>query len=666
MYVCPKCGKEYKKDMLRRCNYCKKVIGCNYCLSPGTLEYRYCDEHNPKPKKNKDEEILKFIKIFNKDITSDEPLYKHAVLQLTKIASEEEGLNKIIALFKNETEKNNGSDTVIEGLIDVFENVRNEKVIEPIVEYINNSYKNDNFAHLDESIELLFKIKTDKAIEKIKELSIYPSVEIRMKILNDLSEISKDDETNPKILEIYNQMLSGRSKEYVENIYSLIDNLTNIDYRNRDNAVRELAEMDSKKELVEFLDSSNPHILKYTIMALALKNGLKKNNKETEKDSAHEDDTETLADTKIFGYMKHEISFVMESVILYLKSKEMYDKIFEMVNNDSIDVKISALDALIEGGELAKKYIDKIMESGDEFEKNYVSNEELRYAENVKKEIALHDEYAQDFIIANEKNEAIEEYNEILKIDKNNSNAYLNLGQIYYEIYHYKEAEEYVKKHLEISPDSFEGWNLLGRIYNTKGMEKEAIDVFKKSIAVKNDILPHLFLGEIAQKNKNFDEAIEEYRDILKIEERPSIRLRLIEILRKQGKKDEAINELQKGISIFPDKIDFYKQLSTMLLDEQKLSDAEKLLRIACNKFPDDVEIAGMLASVLFYLNKYSESEHTIKKIFAENPDIIKSRDHAILHEILSRSLSEQGKMTEAARELKTARNLDPSLNRRR
>ncbi|MDI6730179.1 MAG: hypothetical protein QMD06_01385 [Candidatus Altarchaeum sp.] len=93
---------------------------------------------------------------------------------------------------------------------------------------------------------------------------------------------------------------------------------------------------------------------------------------------------------------------------------------------------------------------------------------------------------------------------EILKIEKNNAHAYLNLCKVYSKIYRYKEVEKCAKKHLEISQDSKE-WNLLRRIYNSKGMEKEAIDVFKKSIATESNFLSHLFLGEIEQRAKNFD-----------------------------------------------------------------------------------------------------------------------------------------------------------------
>jgi len=362
--------------------------------------------------------------------------------------------------------------------------------------------------------------------------------------------------------------------------------------------------------------------------------------------------------------MKHEDGFVRENVVSYLKSKCKYDKIFEAISDDSTNVRISALDALIEGGEHAKEYIDKIIGGDNEFARTYISNEEMRYAENVKREIDLHGKYAREFVNYDEEEEAIEEYKEILKIDKNNAPAYLNLGEVYSKIYRYKEAEECAKKHLEISQDS-EGWNLLGRIYNSKGMEKEAIDAFKKSIATKSNLLSHLFLGEIEQRAKNFDEAIKEYTALLKIKDIAAIRSRIFEILREQNKKEDAMNELQKGIDAFPDEIEFYKDLSMMLIDAEKLSDAEKLLRTAYRKFPYDAETAGMLASTLFQLHKYSESEYIIKKVFAENPDVIKSGKHAILHEILGMSLGEQGKVVEATKELKTARYLDPSLGRK-
>ncbi|MDI6730180.1 MAG: hypothetical protein QMD06_01390 [Candidatus Altarchaeum sp.] len=108
-------------------------------------------------------------------------------------------------------------------------------------------------------------------------------------------------------------------------------------------------------------------------------------------------------------------------------------------------------------------------------------------------------------------------------------------------------------------------------------------------------------------------EAIKEYTTLLKIKDIVAIRSKIFKILREQDKKENAMNELQKGIDAFPDEIKFYKDLSMILIDAQKLSDAQKLLRTAYRKFPYDAETAGMLASTLFQLHKYSESEYIIE-----------------------------------------------------
>ncbi|MDI6730181.1 MAG: hypothetical protein QMD06_01395 [Candidatus Altarchaeum sp.] len=56
---------------------------------------------------------------------------------------------------------------------------------------------------------------------------------------------------------------------------------------------------------------------------------------------------------------------------------------------------------------------------------------------------------------------------------------------------------------------------------------------------------------------------------------------------------------------------------------------------------------------------------YIIKKIFAENPGVVKSEKHAIFYEILCINLGEQGKVAEATKELKTAHFLDPLLGRK-
>jgi tetratricopeptide (TPR) repeat protein len=92
--------------------------------------------------------------------------------------------------------------------------------------------------------------------------------------------------------------------------------------------------------------------------------------------------------------------------------------------------------------------------------------------------------------------EAIEAYEQSLKIKPDFADAYINIGIDYYELGRYEKAINAFKQAIGIKPDLLPAYNKLGAAYIICGEYSKAIDTFKKVIEVDpNDVSAHFNLG---------------------------------------------------------------------------------------------------------------------------------------------------------------------------
>ena len=79
---------------------------------------------------------------------------------------------------------------------------------------------------------------------------------------------------------------------------------------------------------------------------------------------------------------------------------------------------------------------------------------------------------------------SIKSFKEIIEIDKNNSDAYYNLGIIYKTIKEFDNSIINYNKCIEINPYKFEAYNNLGNIYRDKNKTKQAIDKYIQCLEI--------------------------------------------------------------------------------------------------------------------------------------------------------------------------------------
>ena len=263
-------------------------------------------------------------------------------------------------------------------------------------------------------------------------------------------------------------------------------------------------------------------------------------------------------------------------------------------------------------------------------------------------------------------NNAIREFEEIVRIDPNERQSFLMLGRLYQIKGDRIKATEIYRKFLGAEPGSEEGVTALAKLQMDAGNNKEAAALLEEFIKGRPDSDVALeTLGQAYSDLQEYDKAAEAYRraseldpDDLEIKKSHAqalfladkfdeagklyqdlaavepddglVSLRLGQIYRRQMKYDLARKNLQKAAQFFPDSVEV--QFNFVLLDRD-----EGLLEDALKRTSDILKKTDRANG------RYSESERQNRQIFLTH--------QAILHGLL-------GNYAEADREFSELKTL--------
>ena len=209
-------------------------------------------------------------------------------------------------------------------------------------------------------------------------------------------------------------------------------------------------------------------------------------------------------------------------------------------------------------------------------------------------------------------NNAIHEFEEILRIDPMERQSFVMLGRLYQIKGDRDKATQIYKQLLGVEPGSEEGVTALAKLHMDAGNYKEAVDLLEQFVRARPDSDGALqTLGEAysdlqeyakaaeaykrasdldpddteikkeqaeaAFRADQLDEALKLYQDLAKAGPDDGISLlRLGQIYRRQGKYDLARQYLQKAAQSFPDSVEVQFNLVMLDHDEGRLEDALK------------------------------------------------------------------------------------------
>jgi len=148
-----------------------------------------------------------------------------------------------------------------------------------------------------------------------------------------------------------------------------------------------------------------------------------------------------------------------------------------------------------------------------------------------------------------------ERWQATIKARPNDAAAHFALGVVYRQMGKTAEAEEELKKAIDLNPTALNYRYELGVLYLNQKKKDKAAEVFRY-IVEKNpdDALSWFQLGLIEKERKNYEEAEVAFKNVLRISETyGNVHRELGEIYEKLGEKNKAIEEYRQALKFLPD-----------------------------------------------------------------------------------------------------------------
>jgi len=308
-----------------------------------------------------------------------------------------------------------------------------------------------------------------------------------------------------------------------------------------------------------------------------------------------ENDTTLTEQAKEFKAINDLLKKDINNTSLYLKRSKLYVKYndLEMAVNDidrAIKVDSTQPEYYLLKAELLKKQ-DKLIESKEVLDKCMLLDND-----NVPARIEL----GWLALIARDYKQAVKYADAALKLDIYNANAYYLKGMVFEEQKDTNLAISTYKTAIEQENDFYEPYIQLGLLHYYIDLDL-AEGYLKNALRIKPKSMEALYAYAMClQYNEKYNEAIETYHEILKIEEYREPYFNLGYIHQEYLKVyDVAADYYTKAIEIEPKYIDAYYNRALCNEKLNQLKKAEEDLREALKLNPQYTEAAKALERVL-------------------------------------------------------------------
>jgi tetratricopeptide (TPR) repeat protein len=218
----------------------------------------------------------------------------------------------------------------------------------------------------------------------------------------------------------------------------------------------------------------------------------------------------------------------------------------------------------------------------------------------------------------NKNKEAIEKYQEILKIDKTEANAYMGIGKLL----DYDKAINIYESAISNGAKDKLIYCHLAEAYFKKGKIEEAIKCYEEALKI-SPLFHQAYegLGDVYQSQKYFSKAIDNYEKYLRITEekhdvpKPDVYKKLAICYINNDEHDKAIKSLKEAIEIDRNSADeAYYILGGVFLKDGKYSDAIEAYKNAIELNPYNADAHYNLGLAFFDNGKDNYAMDSFKK----------------------------------------------------
>ncbi len=188
---------------------------------------------------------------------------------------------------------------------------------------------------------------------------------------------------------------------------------------------------------------------------------------------------------------------------------------------------------------------------------------------------------------------AVEELEEVVRLDPTERDAYLMLGRLYRFREEPERAAEVYRDFLEVSPGSEEGAIALAELQLESGNVDEAIQILREFSESQPESVPVLaLLGEAYRRAEDWDSAASAYTDALALDPEDTDLLReAARALLVSGRLDEAAERFEQLIDLEPDDPTAHLRLGQIQRQRMNYEIARDHLETANRLVPDSPEI---------------------------------------------------------------------------
>ncbi len=225
------------------------------------------------------------------------------------------------------------------------------------------------------------------------------------------------------------------------------------------------------------------------------------------------------------------------------------------------------------------------------------------------------------------------------------------------------DAEQYLRAATKLKPTSHvaEGqgraWLSLAHVLEATKPDEAIAAYHQAAVLQPRDPEPHLEAGLLLEKQNQFFDAEQEYKQALEIDPSSLDAVTGLANIYMRGRRfPEAEAALRKLTAAHPEEAGAHIQLGRVLAAEGKYDDAISELQAGAKFAPTDLSLQRDLADLYSAAGKNDQAEGAYRMLITAHPD------DAELHRGLGQSLIRQKKYPQAQQELLTAVKLKPDL----
>ena len=204
---------------------------------------------------------------------------------------------------------------------------------------------------------------------------------------------------------------------------------------------------------------------------------------------------------------------------------------------------------------------------------------------------------------------AIEQYEQIVKLDPKSVEDHLLLGRLYRLNNDLVKAENEFKTAVQIQPDSEEAVTALSILYNEEGDTSRALDVLNAFPEDARSAKLYSALGYTYEQNKAYKKAIDAYQKAVDLDHDNLDSIRgLAQNLMNDGQPDAALVQYKVIADADPSDAQTYMRMAEIYRRNGKLDEAYDCLKKASAVVPDSLELKYNMAVIEDAQGKYDDA----------------------------------------------------------